>query len=46
LNDFIDAVAKKRRPTVDFEDGRRALIIADAAWASLRSGKTVKVKYG
>jgi hypothetical protein len=32
-------------PTVDFEDGRRALIIADAAFQSIRTGKTVKVSY-
>jgi myo-inositol 2-dehydrogenase/D-chiro-inositol 1-dehydrogenase len=45
LNEFVDVVAKKQKPSVDFEDGRRALILADAAWASLRSGKTVKIKY-
>ena len=44
LNDFVDAIAKKKKPSVDFEDGRLALILADAAWASLRTGKTVKVK--
>lgn len=46
LNDFIDVVEKGRKPAVDFEDGRRALIIADAAWESVRSGRAVKVSYG
>lgn len=46
LNEFVDVVAKKKKPSVDFEDGRLALILADAAWASLKSGKSVKVKTG
>ncbi len=46
LNEFIDCVDKGKKPTVDFEDGRRALILADAAWKSLRSGKTVAVSEG
>ena len=43
LNDFIDAVANKREPAVTFEDGRRALMLADAANASLRSGTVTRV---
>jgi myo-inositol 2-dehydrogenase/D-chiro-inositol 1-dehydrogenase len=46
LNEFIDCVDKGKKPSVDFEDGRRALILADAAWKSLKSGKTVKVTEG
>jgi len=46
LNEFIDRVGKGLPPTVDFEDGRRALIIADAAFESIRTGKTVKLSYG
>ncbi len=46
LNEFIDCVDKGKKPSVDFEDGRRALILADAAWKSLKSGKTVSVKEG
>lgn len=46
INDFIDCIDKKKKPTVDFETGRRALILADAAWKSLRSGKAVKVSDG
>jgi myo-inositol 2-dehydrogenase/D-chiro-inositol 1-dehydrogenase len=46
LNEFIDCVDKGKKPSVDFEDGRRALILADAAWKSLRSGKTVAITDG
>lgn len=45
LNEFVDRVSKGLPTTVDFEDGRRALIIADAAFESIRTGKTVKVSY-
>jgi myo-inositol 2-dehydrogenase / D-chiro-inositol 1-dehydrogenase len=45
LGDFIDAVAQQRKPAVDFEDGRLALILADAAVESVRSGKAVPVSY-
>ena len=45
LNEFIDAVANKAEPGVGFEDGRKALILADAAWESLRSGRAVAVRY-
>jgi len=46
LNDFIDVVEKGGKPAVDFEDGRRALIIADAAWESVRTGRAVTISYG
>jgi myo-inositol 2-dehydrogenase/D-chiro-inositol 1-dehydrogenase len=45
LSDFIDAVAKHRAPSVDFEDGRLALILADAALESASSGKTIVVSF-
>jgi myo-inositol 2-dehydrogenase / D-chiro-inositol 1-dehydrogenase len=45
LSDFIDAVEGKRQPAVGFEDGRCALILANAAWQSLRSGNSVPVRY-
>lgn len=45
LNEFIERVGKGLQPTVGFEDGRRALIIADAAFEAARSGKVVKVGY-
>jgi myo-inositol 2-dehydrogenase / D-chiro-inositol 1-dehydrogenase len=43
LNEFIDVVAGKAQPSAGFEDGRRALILANAAWESLRSGRAVKI---
>jgi myo-inositol 2-dehydrogenase/D-chiro-inositol 1-dehydrogenase len=45
LNEFIDVVLNRTQPTVGFEDGRKALILADAAWESLRSGRAVAVRY-
>ena len=36
---------KKKLPVSSFEDGRRALIIADAASASLKQRKQIKIKY-
>ena len=43
LDDFIDAVEGGRRPSVSFEDGRRALVLAAAAEESLASGREVPV---
>ena len=43
---FVDAVSKGEPPSPAFEDGRRALILADAALQSLKTGQTVKVDYG
>lgn len=45
LNEFVDCVTNKTMPGVGFEDGRKALILADAAWESLRTGQAVKVRY-
>jgi len=45
LNEFFDVVADGKEPSVGFEDGRKALILADAAWESLRSGESVEVSY-
>jgi len=45
LTEFIDLVDAKKQPTVGFEDGRCALILADAAWEALRSGKSVRIRY-
>ncbi len=45
LNDFIDAVEQSREPSVTFEDGRRALILADAAVESRQSGRAVEVVF-
>ena len=43
LADFVDAVANGREPSVTFEDGHRALILAEAAGRSLAAGTTVPV---
>lgn len=43
LNDFIDTVIQRNKPQVDFEDGRVALILADAALESLKSGNSVRI---
>jgi myo-inositol 2-dehydrogenase / D-chiro-inositol 1-dehydrogenase len=44
LNDFIDRVAAKQPPSVGFEDGRLALILANAALESLRTGKAIRTR--
>jgi len=45
LNDFIDTIIDQKEPQVNFEDGRLALVLADAAWASLKSGNSVRIAY-
>lgn len=45
LNEFIGVVTNQKQPRVGFEDGRRALILANAAWDSLRSGKVIRPSY-
>lgn len=44
-NAFIDAVNNNTKVPVDFEDGRKALLLANAALESLHTGKAVKVQY-
>ena len=43
LDDFIDAVEGGAEPSVTFEDGRRALLLADAAAESHATGRPVRV---
>jgi myo-inositol 2-dehydrogenase/D-chiro-inositol 1-dehydrogenase len=43
LNAFLDAVANGTKMPVGAEDGRQALLLADAAVESLRTGRPVKV---
>lgn len=43
IDEFLAAVSEGRAPSVGFEDGRRALLLADAALESLKTGKTVRV---
>jgi myo-inositol 2-dehydrogenase/D-chiro-inositol 1-dehydrogenase len=45
LAHFIDVVESGAVPAAGFEDGRCALILADAAWKAVRSGCSVAVRY-
>ena len=40
---FIAAVEGRTPPPVGFEDGRRALLLANAAYESIRTGRTVEI---
>ncbi len=44
LDDFIDAVEQGRNTSVTFEDGRRALLLANAAEQSLRTGTAISLE--
>ena len=43
IDAFVDAIETGQQPQVSFEDGRRALILAEAAYASLREKRLVQV---
>ena len=43
LADFVEAVAQRRAPSITLEDGRRALVIAEAGVASAKSGRPVAI---
>ena len=43
IGSFVDAVEQGRAPEVGFEDGRMALVLAEAAMRSVKDGRTVKV---
>ena len=45
LDDLFRMIKNKTKPLADFEDGRRALIIANSAYKSLRSKKRVKISF-
>ena len=45
FNDFVKTVNTKSQASVTFEDGRNALIIANAAYESYNSGKVVNINY-
>jgi|TARA_B110000263_G_scaffold223450_1_gene213194 myo-inositol 2-dehydrogenase/D-chiro-inositol 1-dehydrogenase len=45
FNDFVQTMNSKSKPSVSFEDGRNALIIANAAYESYNSGKVVDISY-
>ena len=43
FDDFVQAVTQGRAPVAGGEDGRQALILADAAVESYRTGKSIKL---
>jgi myo-inositol 2-dehydrogenase / D-chiro-inositol 1-dehydrogenase len=43
LTEFASAVGESRQPEVGFEDGRRALVLAEAAYRSIAEGRMVRV---
>ena len=45
LENFVNCINQNKPPEVSFEDGRNALIIANAANKSLKSGKIEKIIY-
>jgi len=45
LNELAKYALKKNKPISSFEDGRRALIIANAAANSLKQKKQIKIKF-
>lgn len=45
IRDFIDQVTAGKPPNVGFEDGRRALILSEAALKSYETSQPVKVDY-
>ena len=45
LNSFVETINTNSKPKVTFEDGRKALIIANAAYESFENMKTVEINY-
>ena len=45
FNDFVATVNAKKEPSVTFEDGRNALIVANAAYKSYETGKVINISY-
>ena len=45
FNHFIECINNKKKPNVTFEDGRSALIIANAAYESHKQKKTIEITY-
>ncbi|MDP3196893.1 inositol 2-dehydrogenase [Tabrizicola sp.] len=44
ISEFVEAIEQKRAPSVGFEDGRLALVLAEAALKSINEGRVVAVK--
>ena len=45
LESFIDSVLNKKPTLVNFDDGRNALIVANAAYESIKKRKNIKIKF-
>tara|TARA_Y100001970_G_scaffold56471_1_gene71557 strand:+ start:5032 stop:6036 length:1005 start_codon:yes stop_codon:yes gene_type:complete len=45
FNSFIETIKNNSLPKVNFEDGRQALIIANAAYESYKNKKTININY-
>ena len=45
FNSFVETIKTNSKPKVTFEDGRKALIIANAAYDSFENKKTVDINY-
>ena len=45
FNDFVETIKNNRNPSVSFEDGRNALILANAAYESYNTGKVIDITY-
>ena len=44
LEDLLNLVKKNKKPRASFDDGEKALVLANAAYKSLRSKKIVRIK--
>ena len=45
FNDFVSVIENNTKASVTFEDGRNALIIANAAYEAFNTGKVVNINY-
>ncbi len=45
LNDLLRMIKKNTKPLATFEDGRKALILANAAYNSLKNKKNINIKF-
>ena len=45
FNDFVETIKNHSNPSVSFEDGRNALILANAAYESYNSGRVIDITY-
>ena len=45
FNHFIECIINKNKPSVTFEDGRNALIIANCAYESMKYNKSIIINY-